>query len=355
MKPHTRSRQGGTLENCLKNVRLDEAIKHLSVEDYTYEPPRTPIKNSYYYRYIKAGAAIYPRCFYFVDFDVHPSLGIDAKKPFVKTSGEIQEKEPWKGIRLQGNVESRFIYVTLLGGDLIPFGYIKFRPVVLPIEQTSKGYRLMDVEELQRRGYNHMAQWLNHVQRLWEERSTEKARNSFPRAIEAIDYQKLLTVQNPSKRYVVIYNSSGTNLVSCVIDRQMLPSLKLGKVEIKPVNFVADKKTHFYETDSELEAHYLCAVLNSNVVNEKIKPLQTKGLYGERDIGRRPFMLPIPKFDERNRLHLKLAELSVQCHSKIASLTFTKESTASIRREAKEAVEKEVAMIDELVSSLLKL
>jgi hypothetical protein len=135
----------------------------------------------------------------------------------------------------------------------------------------------------------------------------------------------------------------------------MLPNFQLAKTVIKPKNFVADKKTHLYETDNELEAHYLCAILNSNLVNEMIKPLQTRGLFGERDIGRRPFMLPIPKFDKNDKLHLKLAELSKQCHVKIASLKFIKKSTASLRKKAREVVEKELAEIDKLVSQLLGL
>jgi len=338
-----------------KNVKLVDAVNHLSVKDYMYEPPRISPKYSDYYEYIKAGAAIYPRCFYFIDFDVHPLLGIDTNKPSIKTSEEVKEKEPWKGIRLRGNVESDFINGTLLGGDLVSFGYVKLRPIVLPIEQTSVGYRLLDIDELRRRGYVHMARWLENVQKLWDEKSTEKAKKSFPRVIDSINYQGLLALQNPRKRYSVIYNSSGTNLVSCVIDKKMLPNFQLAKTVIKPKNFVADKKTHLYETDNELEAHYLCAILNSNLVNEMIKPLQTRGLFGERDIGRRPFMLPIPKFNKNDKLHLKLAELSKQCHVKIASLKFIKKSTANLRKKAREVVEKELAEIDKLVSQLLGL
>ena len=338
-----------------KNAHLNEVSSFLKVEDYMYQIPQIPAHYSVYYDQIKAGAAIYPRCFYFIEFDVHPLLGIDTNKPAIKTSEKVQEKEPWKGIRLRGNVESNFINVTLLSGDLVSFGYIRLRPIVLPIEQTSIGYRLLDVNELRRRGYMHMARWLENVQNLWEERGTNRAKENFPRVIDALNYQGLLTTQRPKKRYVVIYNSSGTNLVSCVIDRHMLPSFQVAKTVIKPANFVADKKTHFYETENELEAHYLCALLNSNVINEAIKPLQTKGLFGERDIGRRPFMLPIPEFDENNNLHLKLAELSKICHEKVAKIKFTKKSVAGLRKQAREAVEDELKEIDELVARLLEM
>jgi len=100
-----------------------------------------------------------------------------------------------------------------------------------------------------------------------------------------------------------------------------LPPLKVGNFIIEPRVFVADKKTMLYETSDEMEAHYLCAILNSDVVNDAIKPYQTKGLYGERDIVRRPFMLPIPKFDPNNPVHRRLAELSKISHEKASRLS----------------------------------
>jgi len=337
-----------------KNLGLAEATKHLIASDYAYEPPKALTK-SYYYDHIRAGAAIYPRCFYFIEFDVHPSLGIDATKPMVKTSEEVMSdaKEPWKNIRLSGNVESDFIYATLLGRDLVPFGYVKLRPIVLPVEVTSGGYRLLDVDDLMRRGYVHVGNWFEKVQELWEKKRTKKAEKTFPRVIDGINYQGLLTIQNPHIRYVVIYNSSGTNLVACVIDKKKLSSFPVGKMELSPKGFIAEKTTQFYETNDEQEAHFLCAVLNSKIVNEAIKPLQPRGLWGERHIMRRPFLCPIPKFDKNDQLQLKLAELSKRCHTKIASLKFIKESTAGRRREARKAIKQEVAEIDKLVSQLL--
>jgi hypothetical protein len=164
-----------------------------------------------------------------------------------------------------------------------------------------------------------------------------------------------LTGQNPSKRYVVLYNKSGKNVVSCVIDRDSLPAFTILKTEIRPRGFIVDHELFFYETNDEMEAHYLAAILNSNVVNEAIKPLQPRGLFGERHIHRRPFMLPIPKFNRNEHLHIKLAELSKRCHAKVTSIKFTKRTTATLRKEARKFIEKEIAEIDKLVSQLLGL
>jgi len=200
-----------------------------------------------------------------------------------------------------------------------------------------------------------MADWLEKAQRIWEERRTKRAEERFPRVLDRLDYNGLLTAQNPSKRYVVLYNKSGKNVASCVIDKNSLPAFAILKTEIRPKGFVVDHESFFYETNDEMEAHYLAAILNSNAVNEAIKPLQPRGLFGERHIHRRPFMLPIPRFNKNDPLHVKLAELSKKCHAKVASIKFTKKSTAGLRREARRSIEKEIAEIDRLVSQLLGL
>jgi hypothetical protein len=106
-----------------KNLRLAEATQYLKAKDYLYQPPQIPQTKSPYHDFIKAGATIYPRNLFFVEFVVHPTLGIDLEKPYCKTSQEAVEsaKEPWKNITVEGNVEKEFIYVTVLSEDLLPF------------------------------------------------------------------------------------------------------------------------------------------------------------------------------------------------------------------------------------------
>jgi len=340
-----------------KNLRLHEVYQHLSPRYYHYNPPMIQYEKSLYYKDIKDGASLIPRNLWFIEFDVHPTLGIDLRKPFVKTSREsIQNaKAPWDKVRLEGNVEADFIYATLLGGDIIPFGYVTLRPVVLPIKLHQNKYALLDVGALRNEGFTLMASWLERAQRMWEEHATERALKDYPRVIGWINYMNKLTNQDPKKRYVLLYNASGTNLVSCVIDKQLLQGFRVGATEVKPRGFVAESKTYFYETNDENEAHYLCAILNSPIINDLIKPLQTRGLFGERDIQRRPFMFPIPKFSPQNPTHLRLADMSKVCHRKIVKATFKSKSVAGKRKEAMEIIKGELEEINKLVSQLLNL
>jgi len=341
----------GMLER--KNERLSNALKILKISKYEYEPPAILAERSFYYDRIREGATIVPRAFWFIEFDVPPKGWVDIKAPVVKTLSRIQKKPPWADVELRGKVESNYIYLTLLGGDIIRFGYIELRPVILPIEPLSKKYAVLDVEKLINKGLIGETEWLEKAQQIWEKRATEKAKKSCPRLTSWLNYRNKLCNQSPHAKHVVLYNGTGTNIASCVVNKQDLPPLEIGKAIMKPQGFIVDYMSFFYESDDKEEAHYLCAILNSNILNEAIKPFQPKGLFGERHIQRRPFMFNIPKFERNNPLHAKLAELSKQCHAKVSSLYMRKRKTASARKEATKMVKKELEEIDNLVRKII--
>jgi hypothetical protein len=334
-----------------RNINLENAYLYLTIQDYNYQPPQPPHQymKSPYYENIKMGAIIMPKAFWFVDILSHPVLGIDPARPHCKTSASVikKAKKPWNDVVIEGNVEKDFIYVTVTGEDLLPFK-CRLRPIVLPIEPSLNKYTLLDVDELRKRGYVLMADWLEKTQKIWEKKATKRSLTQYPRIISWINYMNKLTSQNPGKRYILLYNKSGANVVSCVVDKQNLNPIFVDKIAIKPRGFVADTETMYYETDDEDEAHYLCAILNSAVINNAVKPYRS-----ERDIVRRPFMIPIPKFDLNNPIHKELAELSKTCHKKLSTLEFTKKSTKSIRDYIRALIKEEIEQIDRLVSQLL--
>jgi type I restriction-modification system DNA methylase subunit len=339
-----------------KNLKLNEALQYLRANDDTYQPPQILLRKSPYYNKIKAGATIVPRCLWFVELIIHPTFGINLQTPYCRTSEDILEnaKEPWKDIKIEGRVEKDFIYATALSTDLIPFG-CNLRTVVLPIKLTTIKHTLQDTNTLRNNGFPLMAEWLEKAQKIWEEKATKRSLTQYPRILSYLDYMRKLSIQNPNKRYIVIYSRSGTNIVSCVIDRKTLQQFSIGKLTISYNGFVADCTTMFYETNDESEAHYLCAILNSDVVNKAIKPFQTRGLFGERDIIRRPFMLPIPEFTPNDPIHKRLAELSKICHDKVAGIKLANKSVAGKRKSVREILKGEIEEINSIVSQLLNL
>ncbi|MBO3810083.1 MAG: hypothetical protein FGF50_10900, partial [Candidatus Brockarchaeota archaeon] len=134
-----------------------------------------------------------------------------------------------------------------------------------------------------------------------------------------MDYQGKLTSQNPSKRFKVLYNTSGTYLVSCVAEN-VFRTLRINGARIRLKGIIADWTTYWFETDNEDEAHYIVAILNSPCLDKAIKPIHAKGAFGERHIVKKPLKFPIPLYNPNDPTHRKLAELSKQCHKKVMNI-----------------------------------
>jgi len=76
---------------------------------------------------------------------------------------------------------------------------------------------------------------------------------------------------------------------------------------------ISTETTAFFAVDNKDEAHYLCAVLNSEIVNGFIKSFSAAG----RGFGTPSIMnnFAIPRFDNSNKIHKKLADLSEKAHN----------------------------------------
>lgn len=342
----------GTLPK--KNLSWQEAQMHLNIQRSRVSPEAllSPIaEESYYFEHFKEGATIVPRCFWFVQPTASEGFGvIDHAKPYLKTHPGVERtaKEPWKGIEISGEVEASFLYATLLGKHLLPFGRSKLDLVVLPLEISEMGVRMLNRQTALRDGYSGLHKWLSQVENLWDAKKKKgTAMDSYTR----LDYRRLLISQHSSGYYNVLLGTSGTHIASCVVDTTGESLEAEGR---STHGFLADTKTFFYQTKELGEAHYLCALLNSRYVDEAIKQYQTKGAWGERDIYRRPFeALPIPKFDGKDKRHLRLAGLSQECHQKVAQLTLEGKSIGFLRNKVRDYLSAELDEIDKLVKDIL--
>jgi hypothetical protein len=311
---------------------------------------------SFYKNLFRNGATIYPRPFWFVE--IAPSaLGFDPNLPPLVTSQRAQEqaKDAYQGIVFKGSVESRFLYATLLSTDLLPFGHLDYRLVVLPIEPEGDHYRLLNADQARRRGYLRLAEWLEKAQQEWQERRGTKA--------EKMDiYQKLdrlhgLTRQNPRGVYQVLYIRSGTYLCARVAENEPL-EFEVGGQQVRVNGFVADNTTYIAQIANELEAYYVAGILNAPIADKLIKPLQSRGQWGPRDIHKKVFDLPIPQFDPSQAEHQRLAELGKACSERVAAWLAAggpgkTQSIGRLRGMVREMLKEELAEIDECTTRIL--
>jgi len=255
-----------------------------------------------------------PRCFWVVDLKAS-EYGFDLNLPPLVSSEAAQKlaKPAYKGCVIEGNVESRFIYATLLPAEMLPFGFLRLQPVVLPAIIKWGDYRLRDADQVRQEGFVHVADWLDKVQKEWVKRGGAKAKKTT--AIRYLDYRKKLTGQDPKTRFRVIYAMSGTHVCACVVD---------GKATDKAVGsglqhqgFVSDYTTYCLDAPSRQEADYIVAVMNAPVVDVAIKSSQAKGLWGARHVCKKVLDLPIPTFDPDKKEHVRLAEIGEACAKRV--------------------------------------
>lgn len=342
----------GTLPR--KNLSWQEAQPYLTIQRSRISPEALlpPVtRESHYLEHFKAGANMYPRCFWFAQPAIGEGLGVvDSAKPYLKTHPDVERnaKEPWKDIKVSGEVEASFLYATLLGKHLLPFGYTRPDLVILPVEISEMGMRMLNSQTALRDGYSGLHNWLSQVENLWE---SKKKKTIKENVYQWLDYRRKLLSQHASGYYNVLLGKCGTHIASCVVDATT------GNLEAEGRStngFFNDTGIFFYQTKELEEAHYLCALLNSQYVDQAIKLSQPKGAWGEREVQRRPFeVLPIPKFDARDKRHLRLAELSQECHQKAAQLSLEGKSIGFLRNKVREHLNAELEEIDKLVKAIL--
>jgi hypothetical protein len=324
---------------------------------------RISTKRSFYQPHFKEGATIVPRNFWFVEFKADPRFGIDPKQPLVATDAraEAEAKEPYKGTTFEGPIEAEFLYATLLSTDLVPFGHFHFRPVVLPMLEGAAGYGVIQAREARRKGYLRLANWLEDAQKAWETKRGEKAEKMD--IYERLDRNHGLTDQDPQAKYVVLYPMSATYLCAATVARDPT-TVTIGQRSIPLRGFVCDYKNFYFETNTRQEADFVAGILNSPVVDQLVKPMQTRGLWGPRDICKKVLELPIPEFDRHNRDHVQLAQLAEACAHKVnAMLPNLKKLFEGIRAPhaigraraaVRQSLRDELAEIDSLAKEILK-
>jgi hypothetical protein len=306
-----------------------------------------------YYERFKQGATLVPRNLCFVRPVQQLQPGDTAFNPAMESDpdADAEAKAPWKGVRLEGLVDRRNLYATLLSKNVVPFGSRKLHLVALPVQVVADKLRVMSEQDFLENGsIRSWRTWFAPAENKWD--TLKKDTSQFADLIDRYNYQRTLTVQQPYGVYKVLYNTSGVHLVCCVIDtRGATPKV----YEYPTQGFIVDTTTYCFDTDVAEEAYYLCALLNAPYVDDAIKAFQArgKGIVGQRHIHRTPFeACAIPPFDSADPDHLELARLSRSAHEIIAQTALTGEVVRA-RRDARAAVAAEIAAIDAIARRVL--
>ena len=129
--------------------------------------------------------------------------------------------------------------------------------------------------------------------------------------------------------------------------------------------FVVESKAYYYATNDFDEALYLVAYLNAKVINSAVKPFQSKGQFGERDIHKKILEFRLPKFTPHDELHQKLVGVARCAVQKAEEFILGKKYDANgnslgafelgrVRNEVREVLAPELAEIDVVLGEILR-
>ena len=325
------------------------------------------IASPYYFPKMIDGANLYPRNLAFVT-SAQPDLtpGHVSYTAIMRTDPEAdtEAKAPWKGLKLEGHIDDDFLYATLLSKHLAPFGVSKLHLVALPVkvgrpqqvtslpgETAEQRFIPMSLDEIRSTILllRSVSDWFEPTEQLWQKYKKTTTKETLA---QWFNYQNKLTAQSAAPGYLALYGATGSNLAASVIDTHSLPVIN----GAQPQAFVVDHKTYWYRSTSENEAHFLVALLNAPCVDAAIKIHQTRGLFGARDIHRRPFeVCAIPRFDELDSDHQQLAALSKAAHEAVSKLDLSHTNVVAARKQARQAAHAYIKQIDTLARRLLGL
>jgi hypothetical protein len=213
-------------------------------------------------------------------------------------------------------VEADYLYATSLRVD--PFRIGRLRLVALPILPAGDDrVAVLQQDEILARGDVGMATWLARAEAGFEAGLQRADRRRRGTVVDYLNTQNKLSYQRPHAARIV-WGKGGTYIRSAVIPTD------INEVHDLPVRgFVVDLNQYVITCNSDVEAHYLCAMLNSEPVDQAITADQTRGQFGPRDIHRRPVeLVPIPRFEPNDEDHLRLAALSRLAHGAAETIPF---------------------------------
>ncbi len=249
------------------------------------------IENSPYKKKFLQGATLAPRALVF--FQIREKK---EKYIIIDSDPDIlsRVKERWDFQFQNKEIEQKFHFETFLNIQLIPFHLKKLNDVFLPINE-----QLMFSHDFLQQ-YPKAQGFYNEVNSFYQENKKETTK--IDTLYDNLNYWNKLQKQINNKSFLIVYNASGSHLKAAVIDN-----------EVQKV--IVGSENYYYSTDLEEEAYYLSAILNAPNLSKNIRLIKSS-----RHIHKRPFMFPIPTYDQNNPIHRKLAKKGKTCHVMVQEL-----------------------------------
>jgi SAM-dependent methyltransferase len=278
------------------------------------------------------GANLFPRLLFRVEDDPSASLGVPGGRKAVRSQRTVSEKNPWKSLpAMTGAVESEFIWPTIMGEHVIPFGILDPCEFVLPMTRTGD---LLSPTSSQIDRWPGLADWTRRADELWSNNQDGKFT-----LMQQINHMKKLTQQAPIPSRRVVYAASGMHISAAVLSDPRV---------------IVEHGAYWASVGSPDEANYLVGILNTPSLTELARPFMSYGK-DERHIDKNVWKLPIPTFDPDNQIHQQIVVLSEKLGLEAAEQVFATKNFVTIRKSLRRYISESEAgkELDALVDALL--
>ena len=285
---------------------FERSVVNLIHDDGTFRSPYAERSNQ--------GPTIVDRRLFFIT--AYPNDNMYALSDTQRTYPAIgsQDKKKYSVAELNGwIIDDNNIFDVHLGETVAPYVALQPRKAVLPISKDSMTLPLdhseCDFDEvgqhLGRRKCTLDEQALNDnmrsrwrvTERLWDE---NKKKTDTKTLFQRLNYHNILTSQLDYLRAAgpqatrIAYTQNGRPTATLITDNKAILDTKLYQVRC----------------DSLDEAHYLLAIINSEVLMNSVNDFTTVNWAGKtRDLHKHLWKLPIPKFSRSNEVHVAISQL----------------------------------------------
>ena len=267
------------------------------------------------------GPTITDRRLFFVETIPHTVMLPAANTTNVKPRLGNQDKINYEGQlnQLEGVVSNDHLFDVYLGECIGPYVALDPLKAALPVHRTTMTVPLNHDDC---KGNNHDACWLEvselhpTMQRRWnnaDEMFREAHENQAIKDLyDRLNYQKILTSQLEYLRGT----TAGDETVRVAYTQSGQPTAAI----IRDNSAIVDRTLYQTVCQSEDEARYVLALINSNALAAATAPFMPKGLYGPRHFEKHGWKLSIPRYDANDPLHLRLSELGATAEQECEAL-----------------------------------
>jgi hypothetical protein len=276
------------------------------------------------------GATLLPRALVAVEELQSRAYGTGNGRVRIQSGKSIHK--PWNALPPRtGVVENKFLHHCMESTSLLPFRMLEAGRVVIPWEEESR--QLLEGKSSMIENWPGITKWWRECERLWV-----RDRKGALTLNQRIDYMRALTSQFPISQHRVVYNKSGMHLYAAYLNDG---------------DALVDQGLYWGAVESESEAHYLCAILNSSVLEDLITPLMSSSK-DERDFHKTVFAIRWPRYNPADLVHAELSRCGKRASLVASQVAVEDEYFVKARGMVDEAL-KEVgvlANIDDLVINL---